>query len=204
LLDPGGVFGRNRDGVNVVLVREQDWPAGGAGEFVAAVRAYRGLAPLIVVVCPGRDEESAELRSVCGPGGLHYDEIAALYPLAEELDLGLDCVIFVDDNAKEVDEARAGAPEVLGLVLPANADEIPEFLRHVWAFDRARVTEEDRQRPELYAQRAERNRAERSAGSLEEFLASLNLEVKIAPMEAGQVERVAQLTQRTNQMNATC
>jgi acyl carrier protein len=56
----------------------------------------------------------------------------------------------------------------------------------------------------LYAQRAERNRAERSARSLEEFLASLNLEVKIAPMEAEQVERVAQLTQRTNQMNATC
>src|SRR5258705_13432564 len=61
LLDPGGVFGRNRDGVNVVLVREQDWPAGGAGEFAQAVRAYRGQAPLIVVVCPGREEESAEL-----------------------------------------------------------------------------------------------------------------------------------------------
>ena len=42
--------------------------------------------------------------------------------------------------------------------------EIPEFLSHVWAFDRARVTEEDRRRAELYAQRAERVRAERSAG----------------------------------------
>jgi len=336
LLDPGGVFGRNRDGVNVVMVRAEDWPAGGTAEFVEAVQAYRGTAPLLVVVCPGKEEESAELRSVCRPPSLHYADIAELYPvgevfdahgdelghvpyteeyfvglataiarkvhalrmapfkvialdcddtlwngicgedgpqgveidpprralqefmaarrgdgmllalcsknneedvaetfrahpemplrmgdfaasrvnweskganlvsLAEELDLGLDSFILVDDNAKEVDEARAGAPDVLGLVLPAKSEEIPEFLRHVWAFDRARVTEEDRKRPELYAQRAERNRAERSAGSLEEFLASLNLEVKIAPMEAGQVERVAQLTQRTNQMNATC
>src|SRR5713226_4835045 len=86
LLDPGGVFGRNRDGVNVVLVREEDWPAGGAREFVAAVRAYRGQAPFIVVVCPGKKEESPELRSVCRPGGLHYGDIAELYPVAEVFD----------------------------------------------------------------------------------------------------------------------
>ena len=56
----------------------------------------------------------------------------------------------------------------------------------------------------MYVQRAERTRAERSSASLEDFLASLELEVRIAPMEPAQVDRVAQLTQRTNQMNATC
>jgi FkbH-like protein len=127
-----------------------------------------------------------------------------LRSLAEELELGLDTFILVDDNPKECTEAQAGAPEVLALALPPRAEEIPEFLRHVWAFDRARVTEEDRRRAELYAQRAERTRAERSAGSLEEFLASLELEIGIAPMKPEQVARVAQLTQRTNQMNATC
>src|SRR5881275_3086874 len=66
LLDPAGVFGRNRDGVNVVMVRAEDWPAGGASEFANAVRAYRAQASLIVVVCPGRrGEESADLRSLC-------------------------------------------------------------------------------------------------------------------------------------------
>src|SRR5438105_12520684 len=78
LLDPGGVFGRNRDGVNVVMVRAEDWPAGGTAEFVEAVRVYRGTAPLLVVVCPGKEEESAELRSVCRPGGLHYAEIGEM------------------------------------------------------------------------------------------------------------------------------
>src|SRR5262249_16377940 len=112
--------------------------------------------------------------------------------------------VFIDDNPKEVDEARAGAPEVLSLSLPQDPADIPVFLRHVWAFDRARITEEDRKRPQLYAQRAERSRAERSAGSLEEFLASVRLEVNIAPMDPSQMDRVAQLTQRTNQMNATC
>jgi FkbH-like protein len=129
---------------------------------------------------------------------------ASLVALADELELGLDSFILVDDNPKECIEAQAGAPEVLTLCLPERADEIPEFLNHVWAFDRARVTEEDRLRPELYAQRAERHRAERTAGSLEEFLAGLQLEVRIRPVEPAQIPRVAQLTQRTNQMNATC
>jgi acyl carrier protein len=56
----------------------------------------------------------------------------------------------------------------------------------------------------LYAQQAERAKAERGSASLEEFLASLQLEVGIAPMEPAQLARVAQLTQRTNQMNASC
>jgi FkbH-like protein len=129
---------------------------------------------------------------------------ANLASIAEELGLGLDSFILVDDNPKECTEAQAGCPEALALPLPARAEEIPEFLKHVWAFDRARVTEEDRKRPELYAQQAERAKAERAAASLEEFLASLQLEVGIAPMEPAQLARVAQLTQRTNQMNASC
>jgi FkbH-like protein len=128
---------------------------------------------------------------------------ANLSALADELDLGLDSFILVDDNPKECTEAQAGVPEVLTLPLPADAAEIPEFLRHVWAFDRPRVTEEDRGRGQAYRQRAERARAERAAPSLEGFLESLQLEVAIAPMRADQVARVAQLTQRTNQMNCT-
>jgi predicted enzyme involved in methoxymalonyl-ACP biosynthesis len=72
---------------------------------------------------------------------------------------------------------------VLALPLPVRASDIPEFLRHVWALDRERITEEDRQRAEMYAQHAERNRAERAAGSLENFLASLNLEISIDAMQ---------------------
>ena len=129
---------------------------------------------------------------------------ANLASIAEELGLNLDSFILVDDNPKECTEAQAGCPEALALPLPARAEEIPEFLKHVWAFDRARVTEEDRKRPELYAQQTERAKAERASASLEEFLASLQLEVHIAPMEPAQLARVAQLTQRTNQMNASC
>jgi FkbH-like protein len=127
-----------------------------------------------------------------------------LAELAGELSLGLDSFVLVDDNPKECTEAQSGAPEVLTLPLPAEAAAIPDFLRHVWAFDRERVTDEDRKRSEMYAQQVERTRLERSSASLEDFLESLRLEVRIAPMEDAQAARVAQLTLRTNQMNLSC
>jgi FkbH-like protein len=128
---------------------------------------------------------------------------ANLAALASELDLGLESFILVDDDAKECREVEASCPEVLSLALPARDEEIPDFLRHVWAFDRLRVTEEDRARPEMYGQQRERQHAEKQVASLREFLASLELELRIAPMTPKELARVAQLTQRTNQMNFT-
>jgi len=128
---------------------------------------------------------------------------ANLEALAADLDLSVDSFILVDDNPKECTEAAAAAPGILALSLPPVPSDIPAFLRHVWAFDRARVTEEDRRRPELYAQRAERARAAGDAPNLEQFLAALRLEIAIAPIAPAELPRVAQLTVRTNQMNAS-
>ncbi len=126
-----------------------------------------------------------------------------LASLAEELQLGLDSFIFIDDNAQECGEVQARRPEVLTLQLPAASEEIPDFLRHVWAFDRLRITEEDARRTALYRQQIERSRLEKQAKTLEEFIASLRLEVRIAPLKPEGLARAAQLTQRTNQMNFT-
>ena len=128
---------------------------------------------------------------------------ANLAALAEELDLGLDSFILVDDSARECREVEAACPEVLALALPSEDRQIPDFLRHVWAFDRLRVTEEDRTRSAMYAQELERQRAQKQSGGLADFLRGLQLEVRIAPMSPKDLARVAQLTQRTNQMNFT-
>ena len=126
----------------------------------------------------------------------------SLSALAEELELGLDSFILVDDSPRECREVETAYPQVLSLALPRD-EEIPEFLRHIWAFDRLRVTEEDRARPGMYAHNLERQRAEKQAASLAEFVRGLQLEVRIAPMSPKDLFRVAQLTQRTNQMNFT-
>jgi FkbH-like protein len=128
---------------------------------------------------------------------------ANLVSLAQELGLSLDSFILVDDNPKECAEVEADSPEALALLLPEDPAEIPRFLDHVWAFDRFEVTREDRTRAALYAQGAERRRLEKQASSLAEFLAALGLRVRIEPFAPEHLARVAQLTQRTNQMNLT-
>ena len=123
--------------------------------------------------------------------------------LAEELNLGLDSFIFIDDNPVECSEVKANCPEVLTLQLPQDIKTIPRFLQHAWAFDRLKVTDADKQRTTQYKQNAQRERLKNQTLSFEQFLAELELTIAISEMQPEQLARVSQLTQRTNQFNAT-
>jgi FkbH-like protein len=126
-----------------------------------------------------------------------------LRSLAEELRLGLDSFIFLDDSAVECAEVEARSPEVLALQLPAETREMSRLLSSVWAFDHRKITQEDRNRSELYATEAKRELLRTRALSLDEFLAGLELSVEISPMQDADVGRVSQISQRTNQFNFT-
>ena len=126
-----------------------------------------------------------------------------LKSLAEELGVGLDSFIFVDDNPVECAEVAANCPEVLALQLPEATSIIPRFLDHCWAFDHPKLTAEDRKRAEFYDQNRQRERLRAEAPSLKEFLAGLELKIQIEPITSADWSRVTQLTQRTNQFNFT-
>jgi FkbH-like protein len=122
--------------------------------------------------------------------------------LAAELNLGTDSFIFIDDNPMECAEVQANCPDVLTLRLPIETDMM-QFLHHIWAFDRLKITQEDQQRTALYKQNIERHRFQQEARTIGDFLAGLALEVDISEPDPAQLSRVAQLTQRTNQFNFT-
>ncbi len=135
---------------------------------------------------------------------LNWDSKAEnLESLAEELSLGLDTFIFIDDNPRECAEVEDAQPEVLTLALPENAEAIPHFLAHVWAFDHPVVTEEDRQRNAYYAQTRQFGRELRGSGDLNRFMENLALEVRFAAVSDETLPRASQMTQRTNQFNFT-
>ncbi len=122
--------------------------------------------------------------------------------LASELSLGLDSFIFLDDNPMETAEVEAHCPGVLALTLPADRSLIPRFLDHVWAFDQTGVTAEDRKRTVMYRENALRGGAQAGALSYADFIRGLELEVEIRELSgAAEIERAAQMTQRTNQFN---
>jgi FkbH-like protein len=124
-----------------------------------------------------------------------------LRELAKELKLGLDSFIFLDDNPVECAEVRLNCPEVLTLQAPAQGEDWPEFLKHVWAFDQLKVTDQDRQRTASYLQNARREAVRKESTGLDDFLERLDLRVDITPPTSAQMARAAQLTERTNQLN---
>jgi FkbH-like protein len=180
-------------------------------EFVIAQRD----AGMVICLCSKNNEEDVWRVFEQNPGMLLRREHLAgwrinwqpksenLRSLAQELQLGLDSFIFLDDSGLECAEVEARCPEVLTLHLPEPEAELSRFLSHIWAFDHLKITAEDRQRAELYAQNAQREELRKQAPTLENFLAGLELNVEIAPMAKADVARVAQLTQRTNQFNFT-
>jgi FkbH-like protein len=126
-----------------------------------------------------------------------------LLSIAAELGFGTDSCIFIDDNPLECEALRRQLPEVLTLQVPADPNEIPQWLRRVWAFDRPFATAEDRRRSVMYRQNREREELRESSRSLEEFLANLNLKITHVPIVEACLSRASQLTFRVNQFNLT-
>ncbi len=126
---------------------------------------------------------------------------ANIYELAQELNLGIDSFIFIDDSSLECIEVMTNAPQVLTLQLPKEPELIPGFLKHVWAFDRFKVTEEDKKRTKMYIAERKRQEAQQNESGLTDFLKNLELKMSMNEMESRQLPRVSQLTQRTNQFN---
>jgi FkbH-like protein len=131
------------------------------------------------------------------------DKAQNLREIADELNLGVDSLVFVDDNPAERQLIRMTLPEVTVIELPADPLQFAGAIQESPVFARLVLTEEDRDRGRLYAEQRQRVELERAAPSLENFYRALNQELKIAGVTPATVTRVAQLTQRTNQFNLT-
>ncbi len=119
------------------------------------------------------------------------------------LELGLDSVVFLDDNPVECAQMRAQCPATMTVRVPTEPERLAAFADHLWLFDQPQVTEEDRKRAAMYRENASRAELRRDSQTLQSFLDGLELVVEIEPPSADEVARLAQLTQRTNQFNAS-
>lgn len=127
--------------------------------------------------------------------------------IAQELNIGLDSLVFLDDNPVERAKVRAELPQVLTVELPSDPARYRAVLADLGVFDTLALTEEDRQRNQQYAaqnaRRAFATEYDASGGALEEYLAGLGMTVEIQPVTDDTLPRVAQLTAKTNQFNLT-
>jgi len=128
---------------------------------------------------------------------------ANLASIAQELNLGLESFVFLDDNPAEREAVRRSLPEVTVPELSDDASTYADLLRGLPALERLDSSAEDAQRTRYYADERQRRDVQAKAENLDDFLASLDIRVEIAPIDAMSLARAAQLTQKTNQLNLT-
>ncbi len=131
------------------------------------------------------------------------DKVANLRNIAHELNIGLDSLVFVDDNAFECQFVRETLPEVTVIELPAEPTRYERLLRAFGGFDTLALSEEDRRRSSMYRSQARRSELKTASGTIDDYLASLQMVLTISRANDFSVPRIAQLTQKTNQFNLT-
>ncbi|WP_454043015.1 HAD-IIIC family phosphatase [Cellulosimicrobium sp. Marseille-Q8652] len=207
----GGVVGE--DGVGGIVLG--DGPAGEAfvelQTFVGSLR-QRGL---LLAVCSKNNPADARLPFERHPEmRLGLDDLVAfeaswdtkpeaLRRIAQQLDVGLDALVLVDDNPAEREIVRQLLPQVGVVELPAQPSGYVRAVATFPGLQSAGLTADDARRTELYRARREAADLEGSAATREDFLTSLRMTARVEPLDEVNLSRVVQLIGKTNQLNLT-
>ncbi|OGB11627.1 MAG: hypothetical protein A3E79_07985 [Burkholderiales bacterium RIFCSPHIGHO2_12_FULL_61_11] len=127
----------------------------------------------------------------------------SLKRIAKRLNIGLDHMVFVDDNPAECEQVRRELPMVTVIHLPGQPELYVETLCAEGLFDTLALSDEDRRRGQLYQQRAQAETMLSASSNIEDYYRDLAMTLSIAPIDQASLARAAQLTQKTNQFNLT-
>jgi FkbH-like protein len=129
------------------------------------------------------------------------DKAANIAQIAEELNLGLDSFVFLDDSPQERDRVRQALPEVYVPDMPTSPSEYGPFLTALSCFETPALEREDLERTQMYQAEKNRNGVRNLNGDLDGWLRSLQIQVRAAPLRRETLPRAAQLLNKTNQFN---
>jgi FkbH-like protein len=207
----GGVVGD--DGVQS-LILGRDHPVGEA--FLDFQRYVKDLQRrgVILSVCSKNDRENAQ------EGFSHPDSILKLEDftafkanwktkpenireIAAELNIGLDSMVFIDDNPAERALVADQLPEVAVPEVGSDVSRFMEILEREKYFEPHKIVQDDLNRAAFYNSNAQRSAHQSGFRDYGEFLASLEMTAEIAPFSPVYLERITQLINKTNQFNLT-
>jgi FkbH-like protein len=207
----GGVIGD--DGVQN-LILGKDHPVGEA--FLDFQRYVKNLQQrgVILAVCSKNDADNAK------EGFSHPDSVLKLQDfsafkanwdpkpenireIAVELNIGLDSIVFVDDNPAERDLVAEQMPEVAVPNVGPDVSTFAEILEHERYFEVDKVVQDDLNRSTYYSSNAQRSAGHGRFSNYGEFLSSLEMTAEIRPFLPVYLERITQLINKTNQFNLT-
>src|SRR6266487_496537 len=208
----GGVIGD--DGLGGIRLGQGD-PEGEAFlDFQTYIKNLRLRGVLLAVCSTNREEEALEVFEKHPEMVLRREDISCfvanwndkasnLRTIAKTLNVGLDALVFVDDNPAERAVVRQLAPEVAVPELPEDATGYVKALEDHRYFQVLSIGAEDLRRVDYYRADTMRRSAQVSARDLQTFLQSLDMVAQVRPITPITLERSVQLIQRSNQFNLT-
>lgn len=208
----GGVIGD--DGLNGIVLGQGD-PTGEAFlEVQRAALALRGRG-IVLAICSKNDEATARVPFRSHPEMLLREDHIAVFQanwqdkatnlraIADALSLGLESLVFLDDNPVERGLVREILPEVAVPELPDDPALYTRTLLAAGYFEAVAFSAEDRGRSDEYRQNAIRVALKQSASGIDEYIRSLRAAVEFRPFDAAGRKRIAQLISKSNQFNLT-
>ena len=206
----GGVVGD--DGADNIKIG-MDLPQGQVySEFQEYIKLHKDLGVLLTV-CSKNDYENAEAGLKHPDGTLRPDDFTAIkanwenkdrniLETAEELSLLPESFVFADDNPAEREIVRE---QLKGTAVPEmdGAENYVRILDRNRYFEVVSLSEDDRRRGEMYKANAQRASLEKSFSDYGEYLDSLQMTAEIKPFAPPYLQRIAQLTNKSNQFNVT-
>ncbi|MDQ1287071.1 MAG: hypothetical protein QG622_636 [Actinomycetota bacterium] len=207
----GGILGE--DGIAGIKLG-----SGAAGEAFSAFQSFaldlkaRGI--VLAVCSKNNPDDVREVFEKHPDMRLALDDIALLSAgwddkatqlrrIAATLGLGLDALVFVDDNPAEREVIRQLVPEVDLVDIPTDPAGYVRALAEYPFFEPAALTSEDASRTDMYRARARTAELADEASSLDDFLTSLDMVAIPAPADEVTLPRIAALIGKTNQFNLT-
>jgi len=207
----GGILGEDGvDGINLGA----SYPGNAFSRFQKALKGLSRRGIMLAAASKNNPQDVDEVFAKQNHMVLEKDDFVAMEvhwnpksesikSIASDLNIGLGQIVFVDDSGFECEEVRAALPEVTVIHLNGRPETYIDQVVNSGLFDGVSVTAEDANRADLYRTRAEGEKLRRSTANLEDFYRDLELTVTVKPVDESSFARVAQLTQKTNQFNAT-
>lgn len=129
------------------------------------------------------------------------DKAQNIVELMDELNLGLQSAVFIDDNPMERARVAEALPEILVPKWPQDKMLYTQALLSLNCFDTPIISDEDRSRIKMYQAERERDRTKTKISSPEEWMKTLEVKVIVESIDSTNIKRVVQLLNKTNQMN---
>lgn len=207
-----GILGE--DGVEGIKIDPINYPGVAYWRFQEQLKAAKNSGLVLALVSKNNYKDVVEVFNKLNMP-LRLDDFAVqqvnwspksenISLIAESLNLGLDSIVFIDDNPFEIEQVRHAIPTIDCYQFPVSAPENGLSLLHsIDNLSTWQLTSEDKAKTALYAQEVQRKAAQSKAQTLEAYLKSLDLRLEYGINRKSELTRISQLTNKTNQFNLT-